>query len=246
MTEENENTAETKPRATRTPKKEESLNIYQIISKISQEAGALAPEKNGGLNFPFRGIDGTVAHLAPHLRSNGVVVIPSVLEQDVTAREIGNNKVITQVSLTTKFTFYAPDGSSVEAITAGLAQDYSDRAAAQAQSVAFRVALLQVFALPTHSKEPEVAGEEVIKEIDKNNAQIATQKPKAAPKSAVPDDVAKLKEEVAAEFAKRDISKPEEIKAYGDRYFENRAGWATNPVALGKLVAHLKSGEILD
>ena len=49
---------------------------------------------------------------------------------------------------------------SITATTGGLANDYADRSTAQAQSVAFRVALLQTFALPTHSPEPEQTGVE--------------------------------------------------------------------------------------
>ena len=67
---------------------------------------------------------------------------------------------MTTSEILTKFTFYAPDGSNLSATTAGLANDYADRSAAQAQSVAFRVALLQTFALPTHSLEPEQTGVE--------------------------------------------------------------------------------------
>lgn len=144
------------------------LNIYQIISKIGEEAGALAPEKTGGVPFAFRGVDGTVAHLVPHLRKYGVITVPEVIDQRVTQREVGNNKTITQTEVLTRFHFYAPDGTSVTATTAGLAQDYSDRSTSQAQSVAFRIALLQTFTLPTHDKEPEVAGEETQKVIADN------------------------------------------------------------------------------
>ena len=59
------------------------LSIYQIISKVSEEAGALAPESKGGVPFAFRGIDGTVAHLSPVLRKYGVVVVPTVIEHKV-------------------------------------------------------------------------------------------------------------------------------------------------------------------
>lgn len=137
----------------------EGLNIFQIIDRISAEAGALAPESKGGVPFAFRGIDGTVAHLSPLLRKYGVVVVPNVVQKDVSSAPSGN-KVVTTTDLTTEFTFYAPDGTHVVAKTAGLANDYADRSTAQAQSVAFRVALLQTFALPTHSPEPEQTGVE--------------------------------------------------------------------------------------
>jgi hypothetical protein len=152
-------------RATRTPKAAadpapEGPLIYKLISKISAEAGALAPVASGGVPFPFRGIDGTINHLSPHLQANGVITIPEVLDRVTTPRESGS-RVITQTDVLTKFTFIAPDGSSVSAVTAGLAQDFADRSAAQAQSVAYRIALLQVFTLPTQSPEPEQTGQVV-------------------------------------------------------------------------------------
>lgn len=137
----------------------EGLNIYQILDRISNEAGALAPIEKGGVPFPFRGVDSTVAHLSPFLRKYGVVVVPAILDRETTTAPSGS-KVLARTTLITRFTFYAPDGSFIEAHTAGEATDFADRSTAQAQSVAFRIALLQTFALPTQTKEPEETGVE--------------------------------------------------------------------------------------
>ena len=161
----------------------DSKNIYQLISLISEEAGALGKEDAGGVPFKFRGIDSTINHLAPLLRKYNVVVYPSVAERVTTTRELlGANgtpsgKAITQTDALVDFTFVAPDGTSLTVRTNGLAQDHADRSAAQAQSVAFRVALLQTFFLPTDSKEPEVSGEETQAYIDK---QVSEAKPVVA------------------------------------------------------------------
>src|SRR5690606_3994165 len=76
-----------------------------------------------------------------------------------------------------EYTFYAPDGSSVVVVTPGLADDFADRSTAQAMSVAYRVALLQLFHLPTHSKEPEETGEETMKQ--REGSGTAPKAPKA-------------------------------------------------------------------
>lgn len=157
----------------------EGKNIYSLISTISKEAGALPTVAKGGVPFAFRGIDDVVAHLAPFLQKYGVITIPRVLERNTTLREVGS-KAITQSDLLVSFKFVAPDGSFEEAITNGLAQDYADRSAAQAQSVAYRVALLQTFTLPTHSKDPEEAAEDVQKVIAAEQAKTASAKPQAA------------------------------------------------------------------
>lgn len=174
-------------------------NIYQLISTISAEAGALAPEKTSGVPFAFRGVDAVVSHVAPLLKKYGVIVVPNVIEVKTTYREINPTKGVTQTDLVTEFRFFAPDGTSVSAITAGLAQDYADRSAAQAQSVAFRVALLQTFALPTTDKEPEVVGEETQKFI-RENAATAKQAPAAAGGVTVTKLTRHIKELIAGEY----------------------------------------------
>lgn len=151
-------------RTTAARAKEPELNIFQRINAISQEAGALAPESKGGVPFAFRGIDGTVAHLTPFLHKYGVFAAPKVLAATVTPREVGN-RVVKTTEVLVEYAFYGPDGSSVTTVAAGLADDFADRSTAQAMSVAYRIALLQLFHLPTHSKEPEETGEEVQKAI---------------------------------------------------------------------------------
>lgn len=235
--------------AKRTPaaKAEPPKNIYQLISTISEEAGALAPEAKGGVPFAFRGVDQVVSHLSPLLRKHGVVVVPEVVEQTVTTRELSAAKAITQTALRTRFTFYAPDGTSVSATTAGLAQDYADRSTAQAQSVAFRVALLQVFTLPTTDKEPEQQGEETQKYIQAaaaENAAVAQAAAKA--KSGPPEPtVADLKGTIASHLKAQKIEGAAAIKAYGDKYFEVEANperkvWATRTDKLTELLNHIK------
>lgn len=163
--------------------------IYAAIAAVTDEAGALAPSKNGGVPFAFRGIDAVVNHVSPLLKKHGIVVHPQVQERTTTYREVGN-KVVTQTDLLTAFHFvHVEDGSEVVSITAGLAQDFADRSHAQAQSVAFRVALLQTFALPTDSPEPEITGEEIIKgtAVEKakaSSAPVAPKKPSVAQLSA--------------------------------------------------------------
>jgi hypothetical protein len=217
------------------------LNIVQIISRISSEAGALAPLQGKGVPFPFRGIDGTVNHLAPLLQKYGVIVIPEVLEHLVSAREPAPNRTLTQSEVTVKFTFYAPDGSSLSATTVGLAQDYSDRCAAQAQSVALRVALLQTFTLPTQMPEPEEIGEQVKAQTAQGNAAKAptrteTSINKAAGAGAA-SSVSALQSQVKAAAGTKGLSGPE-INAMGQAITPE---FFTDAVALTLLVERIKA-----
>lgn len=142
--------------------KPESMNIIQLITKIKDEVGALEKTKeSGGVPFPFRGIDSTINHLSAALIKYGVVTVPTVEEHMVSSREAGN-RVVKTTEVMTRFRFYAPDMTYVDSTTAGLADDFGDRSTAQAQSVAYRIALLQTFSLPTQSPEPEVTGQTVM------------------------------------------------------------------------------------
>lgn len=152
-------------------------NIYSIIATIADEAGALAKSNANGVPFAFRGIDAVINHLAPHLDKHGVFSTSRIVDKQTTSRELNGGKAITQTDVTVEYTFHAPDGSSISTTVVGLAQDYSDRSAAQAMSVAYRIALLQLFHLPTTDKEPEQAGEETQRYIEQNTAKATASKP---------------------------------------------------------------------
>lgn len=220
-------------------------NIYQLISKISEEAGHLEATKDpaSGLKFAFRGVNAVVNHFAPLLRKHGVITVPEVLDRTTSTRELNGGKAITQTDVKVAYHFYGPDGDDVVATTLGLAQDYADRSAAQAMSVAYRVALLQVFSLPTDDKEPEVAGEEVQKYIEGAGKHVnaSTGKPVKQTDPAV--EIGDLKAKISKTLKVAGISS---VKAYGDKFFDGRDGWDKSVVALQKLLKAVEAGEILE
>lgn len=177
-------TAETpKPTRAKTAKAADApeLNIFQRVAAISAEAGAMAPESKGGVPFAFRGIDGTVAHLTPFLNKYGVFLAPNVEEKEVRERELydkqgtATGRIVKTTDLVLKWDVYGPDGYGFSFSTAGLADDFADRSTAQAHSVAYRIALLQLFHLPTHTREPEETGQDVL-----NAAEAGGPAPRAA------------------------------------------------------------------
>ena len=54
-----------------------------------------------------------------------------------------------------KYTFYAEDGSFVEAITIGEGMDTGDKATNKAMAIAFKYALFQVFCIPTEEMKAD-------------------------------------------------------------------------------------------
>lgn len=201
----------------------EGPQIIRLITEVKKAAGALAATQSSGVPFPFRGIDGTVNHLAKHVEEAGIIVVPNVKEHEVTERSPDGKRVVKTSRVVTEFTFYAPDGSSISATTTGLADDFADRSAAQAQSVAFRVALLQTFFLPTQSPEPEQTGQAVQDsatappKVSPAQRKVDAAKAVTAPASELDKLKAQVRDYIGGDDAKRDAvnAAQEKLKATG-------------------------------
>lgn len=243
MTEE----TETKPRATRRPPTSTAPAILAGIAEVQKGVGRIPKsgemkDKTGRVQYSYVRNEDILDAIQKLLVENNIVVSPKVVKHDVVVREVGT-RLYTTVSVSLEQTYYSvEDGSSHTVLSVGEAAGYDDKGTRKALTQAQKVANLLTFSIATgedpDSIDPQRTGDA---------APIQSAPPaKVAPKSAVPDDVAKLKDEVAAEFAKRDITTPDKIKEQGDKFFEGRAGWATNPVALTKLRDALKAGEAIE
>lgn len=104
---------------------------------------------NTAQNYPFRGIDGVLNALGPALREAGVFPVPTLESVQLRDARTTRDQPTREVQVQVRYTFYAEDGSSVEAVVPGESLDTGDKGTAKAMSVAFRIALLQIFALPT-------------------------------------------------------------------------------------------------
>ena len=141
-------------------------NIYQAIASIMNETEAVGKDSyNTQQKFKFRGIDDVMNTYNPILAKNGVFVVPQVLEQTREERTSSNGGRLLYSILKIKYTFYAEDGSSVEAIVIGEGMDSGDKASNKAMAVGMKYALFQVFCIPTEdmddpdAESPKVAGE---------------------------------------------------------------------------------------
>jgi hypothetical protein len=134
--------------------------IYGKLAAVMAELPAVGKDsKNEQQGWNFRGVDAVVNAISPALRKHGVVVVPSV--QRIGYRDAmttgGTPRPTREVTVEVAYTFYAEDGSSVTAVVPGESLDQSDKGSAKAMSVAFRIALLQVFALPTSEPDPDAS-----------------------------------------------------------------------------------------
>lgn len=141
----------------------EEKKIYQAINSIMKEIGAIGKnQKNQQQNFMFRGIDAVMNAISPALIKYKVFVVPEVLEQIREERQTktGSNLIYSVCKM--KYTFYAEDGSFVEAVVVGEGMDSGDKATNKAMSIAFKYACFQVFCIPTEEmKDPDEECHEV-------------------------------------------------------------------------------------
>jgi hypothetical protein len=132
--------------------------IYALLSKVMAEVKAVGKTGvNQQQGYNFRGIDAVVNALGPAMRLHGVVPVPKVKKVDYRETMTTGNKPTREVTVQVRYRFYAPDGSHVDADVIGESLDQSDKGSAKAMSVAYRIALLQVFALPTDEPDPDAS-----------------------------------------------------------------------------------------
>lgn len=237
--------------AAATAKKEEKdeRSVHERIVDITREMGVLEPQKSpgGGIAFAYRGVDATVAHVTPLLNKHGVFIYPSESQTIVHEREPdARGRVIKTTEVTVTYTVAGAKGDSFTMQTSGLADDFADRATAQAQSVAYRVALLQLFHIPASGKDPEETGQVVEDgrgEVGPRSAP-AVEKAKAKAAGGAPAGVPITKLQAEAKALGKKLGKqPDDLNALGTKIAGELGvdDWFSNAGAMGKLVEALKA-----
>ena len=122
-----------------------------------EEIGAVGKDAvNKQQGFKYRGIDAVMNAINPALVKNHVFIVPEVLEQQRQERVTNKGGTLIYSICKIKYTFYAEDGSSIEAITVGEGMDSGDKATNKAMAIAFKYACFQVFCIPTEEmKDPD-------------------------------------------------------------------------------------------
>ena len=137
-------------------------NIYETINAVMGDIDAIGKnKKNTQQNFMYRGIDDVMNALSPAFIKHRLFIVPEVLDQCREERQTakGNNLIYSICRV--KYTFYAEDGSSIEAIVVGEGMDSGDKASNKALAVAFKYACFQVFCIPTEEmKDPDAESHE--------------------------------------------------------------------------------------
>ena len=144
-------------------KKEKKMNIYETISAVMKEIGAVGKtSKNQMQGFMFRGIDAVMNAIAPALQKYNLFIVPEILEQTREERTSFKGGTLIYSICKIKYTFYAEDGSSITATVIGEGMDSGDKATNKAMSIAFKYACFQVFCIPTEEMvDPDAETHEV-------------------------------------------------------------------------------------
>ncbi len=113
-------------------------------------------QTSGGSRFHFRGVDTVTNACGPVFRNHGLIVIPKVREakhRDFTSGQ--KNTTMHEAIVTVDYTIHGPAGDTMEGGSIGESSDASDKATAQAMSVAYRTFLLQSMTMPTDEVDPD-------------------------------------------------------------------------------------------
>lgn len=124
--------------------------IYGKIAEITGEIGAITKSKvNSQQGFKYRGIDDVMNALNPLFSKHKIFCVPEVLDRTREERTTQKGGNLLYSTLTIRYTFYAPDGSSISAVVVGEGMDSGDKATNKAMAVAMKYAMFQVFCIPT-------------------------------------------------------------------------------------------------
>ena len=187
--------------------------IYKAITGVMADVGAV--EKNGvnkQQGFKFRGIDDVMNALHPAMVKHHVFTVPEILEQTREVKITRNGVELIFSLCKIRYTFFADDGSHVEAVVIGEGMDSGDKATNKAMAIAYKYACFQVFCIPTEEmidpdserpemegdgKKPAKGGKKTVQQ-QAAQSQTAAQTRPAAPQGAPQQPAAQTKAQAAA------------------------------------------------
>ncbi len=145
-------------------KKGENRVIIHLSCPTCQERvyTSTKNKKNDQQGFMFRGIDDVMNTIQPLFAKHKLFIVPEILEQTREERTTakGNNLIYSICKI--KYTFYAEDGSNIQATVIGEGMDSGDKATNKAMAIGMKYALFQVFCIPTEEmKDPDAETHDV-------------------------------------------------------------------------------------
>lgn len=140
---------------------DDTRTIHARMADAMSAISAVAKsDPNQSQNFNFRGIDAVLNTVGPVLREHKIVLLPVADPPTLDTYQTRNGATMTHAILPVTIRFCGPEGDEVECRVIGEAADAGDKVLSKAHSVALRIALLQVFAIPTDEPDPDASSHE--------------------------------------------------------------------------------------
>lgn len=131
--------------------------VVELLARVMADIDHVGKDGwNKTQSYNFRGIDAVLNRVGPAFRAHGIV--PKPILKDVTYENIlvGEKRTpMTRCTVRVKYRFKGPGGDFEDVTVPGEAFDSGDKGTAKAMSVAYRIALIQLLALPTTEPDPD-------------------------------------------------------------------------------------------
>ena len=135
--------------------------IHQRMALIMKACDGITKSKTSEQGYKFRGVDDAYNYLHDLLVAQAVFTVPRVLTMEREERLSSRGKTMIFTIMKMEFDFVADDGSSITVgPMVGEAMDMGDKSANKCQSIAHKMALFQVFMVPTLLSADSAEGEQ--------------------------------------------------------------------------------------
>jgi len=132
------------------------LTVIEAWSAVMEDVqGIRKGERNKQQGFTFRGIDTVMNAVGPVLRKHRVAVVPTPEDITLTTYQTSSGTTMHSAVVKMRYTIHGPAGDTIEGGAYGEAADAGDKAVSKAESVAYRVFLLQGLTIPTDEPDPD-------------------------------------------------------------------------------------------
>jgi hypothetical protein len=155
-----------------TPKIFPALNAVQ---KALTEVGIAKDQENKFDKYKYRGIDDVYNAVGPLLAEHGVMIAPTVVNNDCTGVQTSQGKPAFHTKITVNYTLYASDGSNIICTVPGEAMDRGDKGEQKAMSAAYKNLVFQFFCIPVEGQDSESESHEIAPEFITSEQVMALQ-----------------------------------------------------------------------
>ena len=138
------------------------LSVHVLWAQVMEGVRSIAKgDYNEDQGFSFRGVDSVVDAVGPALRRAGIFVVPHrVREHSATEYVTKRGTRMVNRVVRVQWRVYGPRGDWFPGESMGEAADSGDKSLSKAQSVAYRVYLLQALNVPTGERDPDADSHE--------------------------------------------------------------------------------------